>query len=138
MEAKEITRRLIKGSHAIDRMRAEVSETVKMLIGFVNNCDRRQIIIKTTREFGSDLCKWSIGHYYGQGNKLQVKCWLKEKFWESYAFSSYPNEIPFHTCNVKPVYMSLYVLVEGLLKTFPELEEYWKPLINASFVKFDV
>lgn len=139
MSAEEIVRRLIQGSHAIDRMRTEVREVIRMLIGYISHCDGWDSSFP--KEFANDSCRWIVSknpfsRVDSKLDKIQIECRVRLNGCkcESLALSSQPDYIPFYTENVKCVYENLGVLVGGLTKTLPELEEKWKPLIDASYV----
>jgi hypothetical protein len=136
VDAKEITRRLFVGAHAIDRMRNEVDETVRMLVGLMKQCSFDPLGFSAS--FESSSCEWIVvTSPYSRPDIILVKCLVKEDYGKKSGFSSQRGEFPFHTRDVQRVYESLPVLVEGLLKIFPELELRWKPLIDASLVDFE-
>ena len=127
--------KLVRGSQNIDRMRAEIWAVVQMLIGLVSE-------VEQTEEDQEDDCvsfKFDGGEWLFLPSKLKpaIRCYLngvddgESGHW--WIFTSDSSDI--NNCSmehVQRVYEELPVLIEGMLKEFPELNEHIKPLLAAA------
>ena len=138
----KIAQQLLNGSRNIDRMRIEVHQIVKMVVGLACKFDGTHRHIKLNETFVSGSHKWEvIGETYSwdpKPDKIIVKC-LQKVAMGGYelVYSSRDGEICeiyFHTETVQSVYENLHVFVNGMLSVVPELADKLKPLINASSV----
>jgi hypothetical protein len=139
MKNIEIVQKLIAGSQNIDRMREEVKQFTNMLIGLIHAVGRSGASkIKFDHEFKSDQCKWILkgmtGSFYTDDNKIEVECW--EMIGESSAimYCPFTNNINFHADNVQMVWENLHVLLEGVRKVLPEIEEKYASFVKAADV----
>ena len=138
MNPQDTTNRLVRGSHAIDRMKKEVQETVSILIGYVAQFAGSERPVSEEKVFESASCRWLIGyHRPSRPHQIRIVCWVKKKPGDIFAFSSYEDDVILKTIYVQRVYENLDVLVGGLVETFPQLEALMQPLVSASYVNFE-
>ena len=135
----KIAQQLLNGSRNIDRMRIEVHQIVKMVVGLACKFDGTHRPIKLYENFGSGSHKWEVtGETYSwdpRPDKIIVKCRQKVAMGGyRLVYSSHDGEIYFRTETVQPVYENLHLFVNGMLSAVPELADKLKPLINASSV----
>lgn len=140
MDINEVGR-LIRGSHNIDRMRREIEETVRMILGYATRVSRTIDEKGIAEDFKTPTCRWVVSGItgcMGKVGQLTARCWhrMGNTNGSFLAYSSIPKEIPLYTENVQSVYLSLPCFVEGMLKTLPELKEKFQTLIESSEVVF--
>ena len=135
MNSVEITKRLVKGSQNIDRMKNEVEQVVQMIIGFTIRCDSARHKDEISETFESEQCQWtvngSVNIFDHSKSTITVECWVRGRFGAK-AYSSQRNSYPFHTEAAQCVFEGLPVFVEGMLRVFPELREKIEPFMNAA------
>jgi hypothetical protein len=142
MKTNEILEQLIQGSRNIDRMRDIVNQVVKQVIGCVNanyNGEKRHF----HELFNSKTCQWVIYTEHPNDTEkefeLKAACWVKDE----YGGISHTGYVGCHSERdshapawmIQPTFESLDVFIEAILKLFPELHKYWKPIIDASHAK---
>lgn len=132
MKKGSLVRRLIDGSHAIDLMRKEVKEVIGILISKL----RSDSFWQTTQRinFRSKNCEWVVelqGYMLGK-HDLVFKCTPNRPFGTSLEFSSKEGEIVFGVDSVQDVYESLPILLDNLMKFFPQLKGELAPIFRAS------
>ncbi len=137
MNTEKITARLVLGSSNIDRMTHEIKHTVKMVLGYAlrtAGCSREEVDQTFKLSAGKWVVEGLIGSMRGQDNHLMARCWLKIGSTQSLslAYCSLDGHIPLYTENIQAVHATLDDFVEGMLKTFPGLEERLQPLLEAS------
>ncbi len=143
MDSKEIVRRLVVGSEAIDRMRQEINSVVSIVLGFVIKKHEiedwreefsKRFKIDTFWSLDFPGCTWHFirnsGRPAGKGY-LETECCLNTGFGEVRFKREFGKfDIPYR--NVQRVYESLPLFVEGMRKLFPFLEDCWQPFLDAS------
>ena len=139
MQDENIVKSLIRGSHNLDRMRKEIHEVVAMVIGFAFRGMPGILDMQINAKFESDTCIWSVigevGHQMNPKlNQLVVRCRLKDPWGLSSGYSSNPNDHVFKSTDVQRVHRDLPTFLEGMMTTFPLLEEQWAHIIEASKV----
>lgn len=145
MDSKELTVALMLGSQNIDRMKKSIQDTIAMVLGFLFK-DRPTTLPKGSHVFESDACRWEMEITYGSSTYLgapidymaTIKCWAKSAFVEETRYEhnqDYPKSSNCPTEIVQLVFEDLHTFVGGVAKTFPEVCDYWEPLIKASRVK---
>ena len=149
IDSKEITRRLVVGSDAIDRMRKEINSVVKTILGLIQQeCESKHWINVTGQIFRPEfmttlnypyikgLCGWSItGWTSSRGHKTSgwmAQCSLSAPFnlGSQVYCSNESYSVSFQ--HVKIVHDSLGVFVEGVTRRFPFLTERLQPLLDAA------
>ena len=139
MEAN-IVDKLLRGSRNMDRMKSETHQIVKMVLGLVPQhrlFPEDDGTFQGFLEFNNETCCWKIQEL-SEGTTM-VTCYVpledpetrKIRLNESYR---YLVDLPPHhaTRLVYATHQSLPVFVEGMMKTFPELQERMKSLLEAS------
>ena len=133
----EITRKLINGSRNIDRMKDEVNQIVKMIIGLVTGSQRSGKVRFIDSEFHSDTHRWQVRGKVGceksWENELIIFC--DEKFHgsdNSYTAVFSVDSKSFHGIFVQGVHEALPTLIGGIRSLFPEIEKEWEYLTQAS------
>lgn len=146
MDSKQIVQNLLQGSRNIDRMKKEVEQVVKMIIGcaFMSN-HRGCLEVDLHETFETSSCIWKVRGTMGAmnrtKNKIEVECVLKlpcsaphqDHFILSLSYCS-EGRIPFHSEYAQQVYENLFVFVEGMMRIMPDIEKEWAMFINASTV----
>ena len=149
IENIEIAKQLIKGSRNIDRMRSEIEQLVKMLIGYVRQTSggrKVSLFCEQESDSPSGMCKWYVHGIVGgkpEEETLLVDCRVHDKhtgnmvlaFTSSDRFASSDKkkpEVKLSVEDVQAVHESLSTLVECLLCRLPSLSEKWEPLLRAS------
>lgn len=140
MNNEEITAALLNGSRNLDRMKSEIDQTVRMLIGFAKKCSPGlSKAVRFSQEY--DMFKWEVFGEVGHGmnpslNHLDVCCLLKFKGGWTMGWDTKNPHLDPTSHKVKAVYEALPKLVEVLISEFPEIQERWAHLIEASEVVF--
>jgi hypothetical protein len=127
MDAKEIVDGLINGSRAIDQMKKDVNSVVRMVIGFVE-LERKSFVTKHVG-FTFETHKWEISNHF---DETVVRCHVDLGFAWSLAYSSHKGEIPFKSYMAQAVYEGLPLLVEGVMKAYPNIDKRWQYLLDAA------
>jgi hypothetical protein len=78
----------------------------------------------------------SPGDEYKPGYTSGVSGRVKEKHGVFLAFDTRPGSVPFEMEFVQRVYDGLPTFVQGMMEIFPDIQKEWKPLIDASYVRF--
>lgn len=133
MDNEEILDRLIRGSANIDQMRKEINLVIGMLRSCVDPLIPRTFRTKrdfTKETYEASLCKWKV--WLGD-EELQFECNLRFNSGWQLGFSTFNHGLR-NSDYVKKVYEGLPVLIEGLSKTFPEIEKRWQYILDASRV----
>ncbi len=142
MDSKDIVRRLIVGSEAIDRMRTEINSVVSIVLGLVY---RKHEIESLHGEFtnkfdiqtlwSSDFpgCKWYfIKNSPNLGKTFfEAECCLNIGFGEA-RFKREYGKFEISHRHVQQVYESLPLFIDGMRKLFPFLEDSWQPFLDAA------
>jgi hypothetical protein len=129
MNANEIVKGILSGSAAIDRMRKEVDDVVRIIDGLLKN----ELPIDFNTKFTSERSEWSIRKHPLNGGKVyfEVKCCIRLSLgWQS--GYSLRGEVPFHSENVQEVHECLPDFIQGVAKEFPSIEERWQFLLKAA------
>jgi len=138
MSSKGLTRELIVGSKAIDRMREEISSIVSMVVGMVSSryVTEWRTLVKGPDiiAFNSSECEWKI--HILKNQCLSVYCGLINSPID-YVVYFYMTTPPHGTTTIKLQYVkkvhdALPVFIEGMVKTFPFLTERWQPVLDAA------
>ncbi len=142
MNTNQTLEKLIRGSQNLDHMKDVVDQVVKQVLGFVN-ANYKGFRELTEELFDSETCQWVVftDVMNVADNKLKLKacCWVKDE----HGHINHVGYLGYHSerdsrapaVMIQPVYESLAVFLEGMLRVFPELPQYWKPLIKASAIK---
>lgn len=134
----DIAQQLLRGSQNIDRMKSEVHQVIRMVIGLAQICreGRTPKIINET--FKSETCVWEVKGKTVYSSRevpeiFSVQCHTVEGV-IAYSISGRSGfgAHLIYTSNVHLVHADLHTFVEGMLRTLPELAEEWKPLIKAA------
>lgn len=143
MDGNTVAHRLIAGSTAIDRMKKEVEQVIRMVMGLLNAGDLFRKGVSSTgefyvefRDYACERCEWrvSVNRY---PSVYCVECWIpfqRGALSLKLAYSSTPNAIPFRTENAQRVHEALSVFVQGMIEHFPELSERLQPFLDAADV----
>ena len=142
-DGKEIVRRLVVGSEAIDRMRKEIDSVVNMVVGMVSNTDiinwkfdfdKVPVAGFYEQIFETQKCRWII--LEGSVGKLWVRCLLIDHTGQSYseeqAYYSFAGSQQIELRHVQKVHEALPVFVDGMAKAFPSLNTRWQLFLNAA------
>lgn len=143
MDSKDIVRRLVVGSEAIDRMNREINSVVNTVLGLVF---KKHEIESWHGEFAKKFraetfsspdftgCRWSFVMDDKPENSkalLEAKCYLNVGFGEARFERKYGKfDIP--RCHIQQVYKSLPLFIDGMRKLFPFLEDSWHPFLDAA------
>ena len=138
MEEMNIAQKLIKGSAKIDRMRSEVEQLVRIMIGYLskmeanlperrNERDRERPLIRFQHEYEA----WVVGRISKTSRPfIALDFFLPDGIRTIYdsEWSNTSISVKF----VKRTYAALPRLVESLAEEFPELQKAWAPLLDAA------
>jgi hypothetical protein len=124
-----LTQQIILGSKNIDRMRVEIIQVVNTMIGFL-----RYIRFgggTQTYEYTSNECTWrltvDLNGFHSGKQMLTLECWLKDG-----AEAVYTSFNIIRLEDVERVHRQLPLLVDELIREFPDLQRMLKPLVDAS------
>jgi hypothetical protein len=127
----EIMQQLVKGSQSIDRMKSEIVQVIRMVLGFLPEIDSsfpRTIVCNPK----SKSCKLEV---VNMGDYLVVECRFLEIDGGNLIFSLWPGGTNFRrTEEVQIVYEALPYFISGMLHAFPKLANKWEYLIKAADV----
>lgn len=146
MDSKEIARRLVVGSEAIDRMEREINSVVSTVLGLVHRkheiefwqgefSKRFQIEALWSPDFPG--CKWyfvrneNFGKLDPGKSYFEAECCLNIGFGEV-KFERRYGKFNISHRNVQRVHESLPLFIDGMRKLFPFLEDYWQPFLDAA------
>ncbi|GEM_PF-5907253 len=142
MDSKIIVEQLLKGSSNIDLMKIEIHRLVKMVKGFAfishhcTCCSDKSIYVTFKSECGS--CEWIIRGHIGSMNKekniINIECQVTKDLVKRLAYEDSGNRL-FPSDTTQNVYEGLPVLIKGVIEIFPEIESFWKYLVEASKAK---
>lgn len=146
METAGIVEELLRGSRNIDRMKVEVHQLVKMVIGFAHRSNGRGAsVVEIYETFEDKSCKWQVEGVMGSldktRNKIHVQCTVKlpcapphqDHFIQCVGYCS-ETRVPFHSDHVQQVYQNLHAFVEGMLRVVPDIKDEMKTFLDASKV----
>lgn len=144
IDSAEITRRLILGSHKVDRMKSEVHETVMMILGTLRKCIGVGIVNEVI-SCESSTCLWEITLTINpldfERRVVRLECWTKLGYGRGLGYAvdepTGKQRIPFYAVNVQTIWEDLPTFVAGMYGRFPELLKELEPFIKAALVKFD-
>ena len=143
MNSTNIIRELVNGSQVINKMREEVKLIVGMVLSMCLDLypyDNKRYVNRVLR-FEDDICQWKVmgvlDVYWGK--HLSVEYWVlgSEKYLAFSASSTISGAVPFDLKHVREVHEALNLFVEGMAGKFPQLEERWRPLLEASAFQQD-
>ena len=143
MDSKEIVRRLVVGSRAIDRMRKEIDSVVSTVLGLVLRKHElecwhgefsKRFDIQTLWSSDFPGCKW---YFVRNGEKpensksdFEAECCLNIGFGEA-RFARKYGKFDISHRHVQQVYESLPLFVDGMRKLFPSLVD-WQLFLDAA------
>lgn len=128
-DGRNLVRKLIAGSQAIDRMRQEINLVVKLVLGLVTEH-------AFFMEFRSGTLKiqhptlhlaWLVRTCH---SGLYGQLWISPGRLDEFYSSLVPNRLSMG--NVETVHSALPFFVLGMLRTFPALKEGLRPLLDAT------
>lgn len=145
MDSKDIVRRLVVGSEAIDRMNREINSVVNTVLGLVfkkheieswhGEFSKKRFKIETLWSPDFPSCKW---YFIRNDDKLnpeksyfEAECCLNIGFGEARFKREYGKFNISHS-NVQQVYEALPLFIDEMRKLFPFLEDYWQPFMTAA------
>lgn len=143
MDSKDIVRRLVVGSDAIDRMRGEINSVVSTVLGLVYK--KHEIEFwhgEFAKKFRAETfsspdftgCRWSfVMDDKPENGKalLEAKCYLNLGFGEA-RFEREYGKFNISQRHVQQIYQSLPLFIYGMRKLFPFLEDSWHPFLDAA------
>jgi len=146
MDSKEIVRRLVIGSDAVDRMRREINSVVGTVLGLVQKAHEVHTwmgefsLREDLRErfFSPEFpgVEWRLTAYSSL-RSFEVTCWLNVGFGvaEVYAENSKTHRnVTISHRDAQRVHESLSLFVDGMRKMFPVLEDYyWQSFLDAAY-----
>ena len=137
MNGKEMLNSVLAGSENIDRMRAEIHKLIDMLRGSILKIDPELYKFNERKEFANDCCAWEIEEIpewkHRRATKdIIINCWKYHgKHFGSLAWST-THVAEISTKNAKFIRENLFILLEGILNIYPDINEHWQPLIDAA------
>ena len=140
MNNEDIAAKLLRGSQNLDRMKKEIDQLVKMVLGFVKkSASGPSRSIRFGREY--DTFKWEISGEVGHGmnpslNHLGTRCLLRFQGGWTMGWDTQNPHLDPASHKVQAVYEALPKLIEVVIAEFPEIQETWAHLIEASEVVF--
>lgn len=139
MHTNEIVERLLRGSHAIDRMRQDIHQTVMMICGLVIEGNHIQSLSGSGIPLDSRTCRWRIsgGEKPPRAMGFLVECRVKRPGDFILVYNTSRGQRDGHFDNValtQTVYEDLPTFVNGMVGAFPSLETKWKHFLDAAKV----
>jgi hypothetical protein len=131
MDGKEILACLIRGSANIDQMRKEINLVTGILRSFVYSVIPHAFRTErdfTKKTYETSLCRWKV---FAHKEEFHFECDLRCSHGWQLEFSTLSHGLRNSDC-IKKVYEGLPVLIEGLRKTFPNIEGCWQYILDAS------
>lgn len=131
MQAHEVRTAIVKGSVELNRMRQEIADVVSTLLSLLTPGQ----VAAASRwhngliQFSDGTRVWHVGRDGRETgtDRLVAACWIEC----SRPFhSSFPHYLALK--NVQRVYDALPVFEQGMLDTFPHLEQELEPLARAA------
>lgn len=133
-----IVEQLLRGSAEIDRMKKEIGQIIQMLVGYLNQFD----LVRPAKEKGFDanlelyfekgVTRWIVARNASRDTviiDLEIRPWdgIRKVYCNQWHQSTMPSSL-----DILGIHESLPILVEGLAKRYPQLQEAWKPLLQAA------
>ncbi len=144
MEDNEMVNQLLRGSWDIDRMKKDIEQIVRMVRGLVAPSLESMRVPDLGLQmtiYKSPSCVWRM-HILGKGfgclsQRTEVYCELSchgqpERGLVTHYRHIHGGDTGLSVENVRRVYESLPKFLEGMLNTFPELKERFKPFIDEA------
>jgi hypothetical protein len=142
MQNENIAQKLIRGSHNIDRMRAEIDQVVRMIVGLLEKHYLGLLNPKAEAiPFGVDLSYgvkgWQVNATFNprkpQHNRFFVGYWLDTSSQPYYTVIERKDPTTYlKTEDVALVYQALPEFVEGIMNKYPNIASKLQPFICAS------
>lgn len=126
MSAEEIVGGLIKGPAAIDQMKKEVEQVVRMILGLVKLEMTENFV---GEKYESESCFWMI--IRPRNGATEIGCWVKTSAGKVCAYST-EKAAPFPSSTAQQVHEGLPLFVEGVMKAFPKIGKHWQFILNAA------
>ena len=132
MDSSLLVRKMLQGSKNINHMRTEIDEFIGLMIeclrSFEPKDDNKEKVVKL---FGLGP-QWLLEFYPPNPSAARITFWQEAAGTSTMIYSSRSEDVTLHLKHIGCTRSHLFMLVEGLLETFPCLEEMWKPIIVAS------
>jgi len=142
----DIAQKILRGSHNIDRMRSEIKQLVKMVLGLVEKhllehvLQQNAGVVTWRADLKGDNC--SGKNWFARGeidtNKPQKSCY-HVTYWQGSVELAYSLDISgansyeaLETKNVVKVYRALSEFVTSMVRCYPDLESTLSPFIEAA------
>lgn len=129
-------RQLLRGSSEIDRMRSEIFQITKMLVGLLSLSRFPRHAPPIKKEFKGASSVWEFLHKPSLG-RTEIVCFVGVKNMQS-IFAAHvripeePNHVSYCISeHISAVHRSLPDFVEGMRTAFPRLEHQLKPFLDA-------
>ncbi len=125
---------LLNGSKYIDRMRIEINEVVRMVLGFALQPGSCPALTSFDEIFESDSCYWRLQGSTAKngGGFFVAECFVKEQGEKLLLYSSTNRNDEIRLERVQFIYEALPIFVDGMIRKFPDLSKQLQPLYRAS------
>ncbi len=119
---------MLRGKEEIDRMKREIETIVGIILNLLRN--EKPPNVFEPAFFPFKKCEWKI-EAIRERKGFEISCWVGQCR-EIAALYSINECLPFSFKSTQLIHESLPVFVEGVMKTFPEIEKRWQYLLNAA------
>lgn len=134
MSDEELIEKLLEGSRNLEHIRRKTSQTIKLVVGFTQKLPKNRRIRISEIFDANENEWWVVGRFDLKLINITYRIKNEKGGRDAYRFETitsvehYPNGL----VDVIEVWNALPYFVEGVRKVFPDLDDAWQHILEAS------